>query len=324
MNIANAARSQGKFAVIGAGVSGLACARTLIDAGFSVQVFDKGRRPGGRVSSRTIESEGRTFSFDYGAKYFTARHPHFRAVVADLSKRNLAAPWPVAGKDAWVGTPAMATLVEALADGIEVAWGTTVTALSPRNGEWAVQTDNSGMQSFERLVLAMPAEQTAVLTETADSGLAWRAAASNSEPCWTLMLGFSERLPIADDILQGEDISSATRNLSRPSRQGCETWVVHAGADWSRRHLEHEPAAIRTLLYERFAALVGREVQPVYARAHRWRYAFSTPRDEGCYWNDAMGIGACGDWLLASDIESAWLSGRMLGKKIAGDGDAST
>ena len=41
-----------RVAIIGAGISGLACARQLVKAGVSVVVFDKGRGIGGRVATR--------------------------------------------------------------------------------------------------------------------------------------------------------------------------------------------------------------------------------------------------------------------------------
>jgi predicted NAD/FAD-dependent oxidoreductase len=49
--------------VIGGGISGLACAGVLCDAGFRITVFDKGRGVGGRTSTRR-ESDWR---FDHGA-----------------------------------------------------------------------------------------------------------------------------------------------------------------------------------------------------------------------------------------------------------------
>ena len=39
------------FAVIGAGIAGIACARTLAQAGHSLTVFDKAPTPGGRMAS---------------------------------------------------------------------------------------------------------------------------------------------------------------------------------------------------------------------------------------------------------------------------------
>ena len=41
-----------RVAIIGAGISGLACARQLVKSGVSVVVFDKGRGIGGRVATR--------------------------------------------------------------------------------------------------------------------------------------------------------------------------------------------------------------------------------------------------------------------------------
>ena len=40
--------------VVGAGIAGLACARALTAGGSAVRVLDRGRRPGGRMSSRTL------------------------------------------------------------------------------------------------------------------------------------------------------------------------------------------------------------------------------------------------------------------------------
>ena len=41
--------------VVGAGISGVAAARELRDAGLPVVVLDRGRRIGGRMASRTID-----------------------------------------------------------------------------------------------------------------------------------------------------------------------------------------------------------------------------------------------------------------------------
>ena len=45
-----------KIAVIGAGIAGLACAEALAAKGSDVTLFDKGRRAGGRMSTRLVEN----------------------------------------------------------------------------------------------------------------------------------------------------------------------------------------------------------------------------------------------------------------------------
>ena len=44
--------SSRRIAVIGAGIAGLACARTLQRAGCDVQVFEAADEPGGRLASQ--------------------------------------------------------------------------------------------------------------------------------------------------------------------------------------------------------------------------------------------------------------------------------
>ena len=41
------------FAIIGAGIAGITCARTLVQAGHQVTVFEKSRGVGGRMSTRS-------------------------------------------------------------------------------------------------------------------------------------------------------------------------------------------------------------------------------------------------------------------------------
>jgi len=77
-------------AVIGAGFAGVSCALALQSAGESVRLFDKGRGPGGRSSTRRTD-HGR---FDHGAPFFAASDPRFLEVVDVWRGHGVAAPWP--------------------------------------------------------------------------------------------------------------------------------------------------------------------------------------------------------------------------------------
>ena len=54
--------------VIGAGMSGIACARELHAAGVPVPLIDKGRSIGGRVATRQTTVAGKSITFDHGAQ----------------------------------------------------------------------------------------------------------------------------------------------------------------------------------------------------------------------------------------------------------------
>ena len=76
--------------VIGAGIAGMTCARRLADAGRRVTVIDKGRRPGGRLSTRTSRSGP---VFDHGAQFFTSRLDAFAVQLQDWKDRGIATRW---------------------------------------------------------------------------------------------------------------------------------------------------------------------------------------------------------------------------------------
>ena len=81
--------SSQRVAVVGAGVSGLACAKYLGDHGMDVSVFDKARGTGGRATTHRSGHH----AFDSGAQYFTVRDPRFVTQVDEWVLAGMAAPW---------------------------------------------------------------------------------------------------------------------------------------------------------------------------------------------------------------------------------------
>lgn len=306
-----------KFAIIGAGMAGLACADLLVRAGHGAKLFDKGRGPGGRMSTRRLASPLGEVSFDHGAQYFTARDPAFVRLVAGLAEQGIAARWPLAGGDAWVGTPGMNAVIRHMASAHEVRWGSHVKNLGRRQGRWWLTDGDGEIGPFDAVVLAVPAEQAAAMLSLHDFQMARTALLARSQPCWTGMFVFDERLDgLPDAIRQTGDLAWAARNSAKPGRSGPEAWVVQGSAPWSSARLEQSPQSACALLLSALAEATGATVpQPVAAAAHRWRYALSSGTGHGALWNPGLGLGLCGDWLLGPRVECAWLSGRALARQ---------
>ena len=83
--------STARVAVIGAGIAGLACARTLAQAGCEVTVFEKSRGFGGRMACRQTPFG----THDHGAQYFTVRDKRFEAALGIAA--GLCTPWNAHG-----------------------------------------------------------------------------------------------------------------------------------------------------------------------------------------------------------------------------------
>lgn len=307
-----------RIAIVGAGMAGLACAEGLRAGGCAVSLFDKGRAAGGRMSTRRIDANGATWSFDHGAQYFTARDPRFADRVGAWARAGLVARWPDAGEDAWVGTPAMNAPLRAMADGLDVTFGSRIDGIARAGGQWRLQGPGAPSLAFDVAIVAVPAEQAAPLLAPHDGAMAARAAATASAPCWTVMAGFDTRVPYDADILrQLGAIGWAARNSAKPGRDARECWVIQAAPDWSAVHLEDDAPAITRMLLAAFADAIGARLpDPAVAIAHRWRFARSGAAGDGLPWNPAQRLGGCGDWLLGPRVECAWLSGTMLADAV--------
>jgi predicted NAD/FAD-dependent oxidoreductase len=301
-----------EVAIIGAGIAGLACAARLAEAGCQVRLFDKGRAPGGRMSTRRVDLDGVAVTFDHGAQYFTARDPRFAAVVEQWAEAGLAARWPAAGPDAWVGVPGMNAPVRALAEARQVAWNRQVKRVE-HNGRWRLPGIDDAV--FDAVVVAIPAEQTAALLELAAPAFAAHAASVSTLPCWTMLAAFDMRLPLMEDVIRGTDeavLGWAARDSAKPGRPLGERWVVQAGAGWSRRQLEDDATAVAGRLLQALAERAGMVLTSSYLTAHRWRYARTTATQPAVLWDADRRLGLCGDWCRGARVESAWLSGDAL------------
>ena len=308
------------FAIIGAGMAGLACADALKDAGHSIALFDKGRGPGGRMSTRRLETPLGEAAFDHGAQYFTARDPDFRRLVDSWRRLGIAALWPQAGADAWVGVPGMNAVIRQMAAAHEVNCGHLVTGMVRKHGAWWLMGKAGEKGPFDAVILAVPAEQAAAILSLHDFPMARIALMARSQPCWTGMLAFDRPLDGLPPVMRDRgNIAWAARNSAKPGRSGVEAWVVQASAAWSAARLEASQQQISAMLCVALAESAGCAIpEPLAAVSHRWRYALSAGTGEGALWDSDIRLGVCGDWLLGPRVECAWLSGRMLADSCIG------
>ena len=153
------------IAIVGAGLAGLTCARALHARGVPLHIFDKGRGPGGRMSTRR---HGEALRFDHGAQYVTARSEAFRAQLQRWVAAGVAAPWrgrvrvlergevsdTRRATERYVGVPGMSALVSHQARGLEVAFGTRVAPLERDGARWRLRTTGGEeLGEFERVVI---------------------------------------------------------------------------------------------------------------------------------------------------------------------------
>jgi len=315
-----------RVAVIGAGIAGLAAARELAHAGLRPVVFDKGRGPGGRSSTRRASP----FAFDHGAQYFTVRDPHFAHVVQTWWAEGVAAPWNgriVSLEHArareladatlrFVGVPGMSALAQRMSDDLDVRCNTRVASASYSEQRWRLAGDDgASLGEFEQLVATLPHPQALELFGP-NVAFASRAGRSTVHPCWAVLLGAEQRLELEFDgaFCASSALSWIARDSSKPGRPPHEAWVLHATPEWTRAHLEATREVVLELLLAEFGRVTGLgERRWLHRDAHRWRYALPAPVDgpvETAWVDRERGLALAGDACVGGRIEGAFLSGR--------------
>lgn len=311
--------------VVGAGVSGLACARTLSDHGYRVTVLEKGRGVGGRLSTRR-EGEWR---FDHGAPNMQFSDARTSMYVQSWEHDGYLA----AIANAHTGRSAMSTWPKHLAAELMVQTGVQVQQITRVASPWQL-TDHRGTEhSADALVLAVPAPQAAALLATAAESVAAPLRAVQMAPCWSTMIVFDAPPPVrvTSELVRGEltfadeRMARCVRQAELPGRPTAEAWVVQSGAPWSRANLERTADDICAEIVPLVREQLGVAGNVLHASSHRWRYA-RTERglNTTCLWDSVVRLGACGDFAqafphAASDVERAWLSGvAMAGRILAG------
>lgn len=307
---------QDDVAVIGAGIAGLAAASALAAAGRAVRVWEKSGAPGGRAATR----ERHGIRVDHGAPYAGITRPAFRTAAAGWQAKGHAALWPDA--DHAVGRPGMRDLAAPLAEGLEITWRCRVSALARTGDGWRLTLEDGGEARAGTVLLAVPAPQAAALLpgDVAVPGL----AEVTMTPCWTVMAAFDTPLP-GPDIVEGDGapLALALRDAAKPGRaQNPDTWVLHAGADWTAERIEAAADGVGDALIAALAARLSRALPvPATRMVHRWRYArVARPLGRECHWDGAARLGLAGDWCTGPGIEAAWTSGRALAAALTNAG----
>ncbi len=335
-----------RFAVIGAGMAGIAAARTLMQAGHDVTVFESEATAGGRMVSEST-SFG---SFDAGAQYFTVRDERFKLAldtVPGLCRRwsaNLVRVLDAHGRVAeaalptleshWVAQPSMGSLVTHWAAplGERLVTGNRIVRIETdalHRAQWQLRAEGEGGEShvyssFDAVLLAVPPACARLLLERSKvaAPLARGIAKVQASPCWTLMIAFPQASqPTLPHLGPQWNAARSThhrvawlaRESSKPGRETIERWTLQASPTWSQEHLRDGAARVEAKLLRAFSEITGIHATPSYVRARCWPEAQTqVPLGKPHLWDGKARIGVAGDWCMGHRVEDAFLSGLSL------------
>ncbi|MEJ8822209.1 FAD-dependent oxidoreductase [Variovorax humicola] len=334
------------FAIVGAGIAGIAAARTLVQAGHRVTVFERNTGAGGRMASEVTQF-GR---FDSGAQYFTIRDDRFALALQTV--HPLCKPWSANlirvldahGRVAeaalpslephWVAQPGMDALVARWAEplGNALVTDTEVTqierdALNP--ARWQLRTAGAGDSShvysdFDGVLIAIPAglARTLLANSKVPDTLGKAIESVRIAPCWTLMIAFPQaNQPTMSHLgpqwnaarSNHHRVAWLARESSKPGREPIERWTLQASPTWSQEHIRDDAQRVEAKLLRAFSEITGILATPSYAQARCWPEAQTlVPAGKSHFWDAKSQIGLAGDWCTGHRVEDGFLSGLAL------------
>lgn len=317
-----------KAAIVGAGLAGLSCARSLRRAGFFVEVFEQARIIGGRIATTRIGRD----TFDHGAQYLTARSQEFGEYLTEISGLGYAGRWTpraaLNGADGdgqtspWVvGTPGMASVVRPLTESVRISTGKRVHTLEQRDKGWHVRfEDEISVGPFQAVAVAAPAAEARLLLGRIPELVA-PLSRVRMVPCWALMVRVEEKILPDQDVYSdvSEVIRWVARNNTKPGRNPTgENIVIHASPAWSREAGDADPEAVAEELWSEVSHVLGLPpVRPSRMTAHLWRHGLvDQSLGETHLYSAEHKAGIAGDWCHGRLAEHAFESGDRLGRAI--------
>lgn len=339
-----------QVAIIGAGVAGLAAGRELARAGLGVTVFEKSRGLGGRVTTRRVEG----FSIDHGAQLMKAPSAELRALVAEVpGAEQIALPvwtFDAAGalrpgdrdqndEPSWTWPGGISALGRFLGQGLDVRREQTVLSLAGGPGAFTVRCEGGDAGPFDRVLLTPPAPQAAAILERSEIDDEVRARLLQAlrpaayKPLLSVALAYARRPErpwyAAVNTDRAHPISWLACEHAKPGRapDGAGLMLAQMAPGWTEAQWEALPKgtyrgddipAPAREVHALVGALLGEELgAPLWADAHRWRYALADAPSEAAAAEGVGGVLVAGDMVAGKGrvhlaIESGWEAARRL------------
>ena len=322
--------------IIGAGLAGLTAADSLLKAGRSVRIIDKGLGLGGRLATRRID-EAR---LDHGAQFFTVRGDDFRAVVERAISEGVVDTWCHGfgqddGYPRYYCPDGMTALAKWLASdlterGATIELGIRANALRADSDLLRATLDDGSTRDGNDLVVTAPIPQTLALLDSGEvpldpstrsqleavdynatlALLVTLDGPSNLKPPGGLQRDRTELFTfIADNALKGVSDQPAL--------------TFHVSPIVSAERWDDEPESIIAELMEPAAEFIG-EAKVMTVELKKWRYAGpKNPLADRALNVATNSTDAGGRIVLAGDafggpkVEGAFNSGRAAGELLA-------
>jgi predicted NAD/FAD-dependent oxidoreductase len=305
--------------IVGAGIAGASCAGTLAAAGWDVDVFDKARGAGGRMSTRRTEQGWATL----GTPFISAKRDPFRSQLRDWARQGWLAPvrgnvlqgratlsWAQAQlQNHYRPLIEPSQLVRHLLGTARLHTQTRVAALQPRT---LILEDGRTLGNYDCVICSVPAPQAIPMLDALPL-LRERLGEVRYRPIWSFLMRWDGG-PAAD-VIKFDDhlLNLAVRQTS----DGPGLWAVHSSHEFAETYLEASEMEASNRAASALMGLLGLRWPVEIEASHLWRFALPETTAGGFWVGDRENrVALIGDGVAGAGVERAWESGTRLAQAI--------
>lgn len=287
--------------IVGAGLTGSLCAcllRRELQKRVHIEVWDKARGAGGRMSTSRSPDATSCHSVDLGAQYVTAT-PTYAASHSSFYQEVMSAGVlrPLDGlieglrlrdDDKNFVTPdGMSSLVKHFLrqSEAEVVLERRVVGVFRRGACWEVREGGGVSESFDAVVVTIPVPQLLQLDGDITSCLSTNqqqllanvsyssryALALFFRPGEVLGVPWVARYVSDSDVIRYVSVDDRRRG-QEPGGRG-SSLVVHTGVAFGAEHIDEEKEAVQPIIMQELYRLLPQLPQPISIKCHKWRFS---------------------------------------------------
>ena len=318
------------YCVIGSGISGATIAN-LLNKKFQVNLYDKGRGPGGRASFKRVKGQ---IGFDHGTQYFSPKTIEFKKFANRLIKIKILKKW--SGNHIFlnskkkenkkhikiIGKKGNNDICKFLLKKVKCFYQSEVKKIYYKNKLWFLQFTDGKIRTYEGVILTCPFPQLKKLSEKfINNTFIKRKLKMDANITVMIAIKKNKKSPssfLFDDPVLGW---AGNENTKKRFKSKYDLWTLQSTFKWANKNIDKNKKNLKKnskILIDKFFKLTKiKKTKVIYSINHGWKYSSnSKPLKIRSYWDPQKKIGVCADWFIGPRLESGWISAHDLFKKI--------
>ena len=318
------------YCVIGSGISGATIAN-LLNRKFQVNLYDKGRGPGGRASFKRIKGQ---IGFDHGTQYFSPKTIEFKKFANRLIKIKILKKW--SGNHIFlnskkkenkkhikiIGKKGNNDICKFLLKKVKCFYQSEVKKIYYKNKLWFLLFTDGKIRTYKGVILTCPFPQLKKLSEKfINNTFIKRKLKMDANITVMIAIKKNKKSPssfLFDDPVLGW---AGNENTKKRFKSKYDLWTLQSTFKWANKNIDKNKKNLKKnskILIDKFFKLTKiKKTKVIYSINHGWKYSSnSKPLKIRSYWDPKKKLGVCADWFIGPRLESGWISAHDLYKKI--------